>query len=202
MIKTITALVLNRFHILIWITLAILAVATSIKTMEWLGGYYSASAFPVSVPKGQLTFNAQTTKGYYQTLLDLGTLDKYLLTQKLDFLLMVTFLVSMFLLGAAATRLINWQFKDSKLTKFSLGIMWITPIAALFDALENMVSFVMLSNPTHFSDWLIWPYSTFAAAKFSLITLGYVWAIIAVILTSLTFILRCLPKQIRAGRNS
>ena len=37
---------------------------------------------------------------------------------------------------------------------------------AAFDALENLVSFVMLADPQGFADGLALPYSTFAVAKF------------------------------------
>jgi len=57
------------------------------------------------------------------------------------------------------------------------------------DVLENLVSFVMLSNPTGFADWLVVPYSSFAVAKFAFYLIGYIW-IVAALLIKVTHSIR------------
>ena len=56
------------------------------------------------------------------------------------------------------------------------------PWNAGLDVLENLVSFVMLNDPTDFVDWLIVPYSSFAAAKFGIYAIGYLWIIAALLM--------------------
>jgi hypothetical protein len=51
------------------------------------------------------------------------------------------------------------------------------------DAIENAWSFVMLSDPVGFADWLALPYSGFAVTKFALIT-----AAMLLVLLSLVFL--------------
>ena len=58
-------------------------------------------------------------------------------------------------------------------------MVFVMPFNAIMDALENLVSFLMLTNPTGFADWLIYPYSSFAVAKFALYGVGYLWIVIA-----------------------
>ena len=56
------------------------------------------------------------------------------------------------------------------------------PWNAGLDVLENAVSFVMLSGPTDFANWLIVPYSSFAVAKFAIYAIGYLWIVTALLI--------------------
>ena len=69
-----------------------------------------------------------------------------------------------------------------KLQEFSWIMVLLMPWNAGMDVLENAVSFVMLSNPTGFADWLVVPYSSFAVAKFAICAIGYLWIITALLL--------------------
>lgn len=147
--------------------------------LEWLDKSYVASKFPVPFYVGQTTFNAQETKSHYQFMLDQGTLGIYYQTQLIDF----AFIAASFVFTLMVMAAIYKSFKKtSSLRKFAWWMLVIMPFAAVMDALENGVSFFMLANPTGFPDWLILPYSSFAALKFILFATGYLWIIIAIIL--------------------
>jgi hypothetical protein len=53
-----------------------------------------------------------------------------------------------------------------------------------FDAVENLISFVMLADPDGFADVLVLPYSTAAVIKFVCIAVGML-ALLAALLTGL-----------------
>jgi hypothetical protein len=69
-------------------------------------------------------------------------------------------------------------------------MVFIAPMAAGFDALENLVSFFLLANPQDFADWLVYPYSSFAAIKFVIFGLTYCWALIAIAISILSAVAR------------
>ena len=50
----------------------------------------------------------------------------------------------------------------------------LSPLAPILDALENLVSFVMLSQPLSFEPALALIYSALAAGKFAMFTFAYV----------------------------
>ena len=79
---------------------------------------------------------------------------------------------------------------NKKLQKFSWFMALTMPLNAVMDALENLTSFIMLSDPLGFADWLIYPYSTFAVTKFAFYSIGYIWILLAVILA---MILKTIP---------
>lgn len=150
---------------------------------QWIKGRldasYAASNHPVDYATGQTAFDGPTIKGYYQTMIDAGTLDIYWQTQLIDF----GFILGLFLMGLFAGTLI---------ARFAKAGGWARRVAliaggsimfgALCDAIENLISFVMLSNPTDFADWIALPYSTFAVVKFICIAAGMFGLIGAVLL--------------------
>jgi len=155
-----------------WFAASLIATVLSQYVMGHLNGLYTDSLFPVSIYEGQTTFNADTVKGYYAVLLELGTFDKYIDVQLFDFIFILTVFTS-FLFSAITVFHMLPQVKWLKAVACTMII--IAPLAAVFDALENIVSFFMLADPQTFSDWLVIPYSSFAVAKFFVFTLVYVW---------------------------
>lgn len=200
MFRRVNQFVLSRFHPVVWVLVAAFAVWVNFQVLNWMGHIYELTEFPVSFMEGQTTFNAETTKAHFQVLIDKGTLDQFIQVQKNDFFLMLTFIFALFLMGSAATRLLHSQFPNSWIVKLSLFVMWVTPLAGFLDAMENGVSFVMLSNPQGFSDWLIWPYSSFAVGKFVAITIGYVWALITGVVFVLGFLFNAIRGRKKNGR--
>lgn len=134
-----------------------------------LDASYAASRHPVDYATGQTSFSGEAIKGWYQSMIDTGTLDIYTTTQLIDF----GFIAGLMLLGLFGglllSRLARRGSLASKAGRFAATII---PVGGLFDALENLISFVMLANPTGFADWIALPYSAAASVKFACITAG------------------------------
>ncbi len=168
--------IISAFSTWHWWLLAILSVIVSQLTMGWLNGLYAATQFPVSIYEGQTTFNGVTIKGYYATLQALGTFNDYVWVQIADYAFMVTVFISM----ACCTIALYRSLPQVRFLKtLGYAMIFIAPMAAVSDALENLVSFAMLVNPEDFANWLAIPYSSFAVTKFAIFTLSYLWAALA-----------------------
>ena len=178
MFRAVNNFVLNKTPFWIWFVLGAAFVAFALNYMGWLEGQYNATGFPVTFVESQTTFNADTSKGYYAVLQEKGTLDDYIRVQILDYALIVSFIGSLFCMGASAARLLTMAFGAKWLTNITLFMMWMLPLGGVFDAIENAISFVMLSDPQGFADWLVYPYSSFAVAKFITITTGLGWTVL------------------------
>ena len=139
---------------------------------------YIASKFPVPYFVAQLSFNPEQLKTWYGVLLDQGILDKYLQTQHIDSL----FILSTFLLHCFALVLISRLFAvNSKGRKIMVVCALVSAIAPICDQLENLVSYVMLANPRDFFSGLAYIYSSFAAIKFAFFVFAYVTAAIGLV---------------------
>lgn len=170
-----------------WWCIAIVLVVIRQLTQVWLDGLYVDSQFPVPFYIGQTTFNAEELKSYYAVLISKGTLDKYFWVQMADYLFMVIVFVSFFALMTAVYR----SLPDVKWLKDLAWVMvLIAPTAALFDAVENLVSFFFIADPQGFADWLVYPYSSFAVIKFSIFILAYLWAIAGLIISVIGVLIR------------
>jgi len=170
---------LQRFSITGWWLLAALAYAIARLLQFWLDGSYAASRFPVPFFVGQTTFDAIELKGYFAVLVQQGTLGIFARTQIIDYAFMAGTFVSFYCLASALMRTVKRVFSGRVMRSIALVFVWLSPLAAVMDALENAVSFVMLANPLGFYDWLVYPYSSFAVIKFALFALTYCWAIVA-----------------------
>lgn len=185
----------SRFSTLQWWLAAIgLMVVSKMTQILWLDHLYSLSQFPVSFFVGQTTFDAQELKSYYAVLIERGTLGRYVWVQIADYLFMLTVFVAHFALMAAAYRSLPEQVT---LKKFARAMIFIGPMAAGFDALENLVSFMMLSNPQDFSVWLVYPYSSFASIKFVIFGATYLWALAAIVIGFVSVVINFIFNQPR-----
>ncbi len=172
----------SRFNLPGWCLLAIVSYAIARALQFWLDASYAASQFPVPFYTGQTTFNAAELKSYYEVLLEKGTMDIYIRTQLIDYVFMLGTFVSFFCLSSAVMRSLKHLSLAKWITAVALFFVWFSPLAAVMDALENLVSFVMLSNPEDFANWLVYPYSGFAVIKFGIFALSYLWYLLAVLL--------------------
>ena len=145
-------------------------------TMGWLNRLYEATEFPVSYMVGQTAFSGELIKSYYSVLLGKGTFESYINVQLVDYLFMVTVFMSHALVCIALYLSVP---NKSWLKKLAWAMVILTPLAAIADAFENLMSFFMLADPAGFADWLAYPYSAFAVLKFALFM---VWAIVAILL--------------------
>ncbi|EDY83635.1 hypothetical protein VDG1235_3262 [Verrucomicrobiia bacterium DG1235] len=173
---------LTRFNAFTWWGFAILAWGVARAAQVWLDGFYARSKFPVPFYVGQTRFDAVEVKGYYAHMLDQRTLGIYVQTQLVDYVFMAASLVFLTILGGAALRTLPRALHGTRLFGFAKAMVWVMPLAPVFDALENLVSFVMLANPTGFADWLALPYSAFAVMKFAVFAIGYLWAVACVLI--------------------
>lgn len=145
---------------------------------QWLDKSYEQSKFPVPFYEGQTTFDAVETKKHFQVLIENNTLDLFWVTQQIDFVYMFATLIFTVTVMAAVYKTLSF---DKRWQDIAWIMIFIMPLNVVMDIMENLVSFVMLSDPLTFSDWLIIPYSTFAVAKFFMYIAGYLWIVLALI---------------------
>jgi hypothetical protein len=155
--------------------LAIFAYLGTRVTNIILDHSYAASLYPVPFYVGQTAFRGEVLKGYYAHMLEAQTLDIYWRTQLIDF----GFIAAVFIAGVTVSLCLARLNKPFPfLYKLSLVAALLIPLGAIFDTIENLISFVMLAQPTHFPDWIAFIYSSFAVLKFAAIIPGYcLWAI-------------------------
>lgn len=132
-----------------------------------LDALYAQSKHPVDYATGQTTFDADRIKEFYAHMAGEGTLDIYVATQRFDFLFMLMIAVFGVLLGTLIARVVAPSVWGKRM---ALGAAGLAVVGAVFDAMENGVSFVMLADPAGFAPWLALVYSGFAAAKFVVLT--------------------------------
>lgn len=164
-----------------WWLVAITGLVTArLVQMFWLDPAYLASHYPVPFYVGQTTFNATELKGYYQVMLDKGTLPQYWLTQCIDFVFIACTYWAFFALTQSIfhsiKRLQPGAVRWQAVAKFCC---YCAPLAAVADMAENLVSFIMLLQPVSFLDMWVYPYSSFAVIKFALFALTYLWSALA-----------------------
>ncbi|EGF89425.1 hypothetical protein ABI_38390 [Asticcacaulis biprosthecium C19] len=177
---------LSRFPLWVWWISAIALVAVSQFAQHELDALYKLSQFPVSFFEGQTSFDAAKVKSWYAILAERGTFGTYVWVQVFDYGYMLTVFAAFFTLMAAVYRSLpakSWARGVAK------AMIVIAPMAPLFDALENLVSLVMLADPLSFADWLVYPYSTFACLKFAIYGLTYLWAIAGVVIALVSAII-------------
>lgn len=173
-------------------TLALIALTSAafifnLWASKILTASYIASKFPVPYFEAQLSFNPEQLKTWYGFLIEQGMLDKYLQTQHIDSL----FILSTLLLHCLALVLISRLFvKNSKGRKIMVISALISAIAPISDQLENLVSYIMLANPRDFFSGLAYLYSSFAAIKFAFFVFAYVTAPIGLVAGLISVIVR------------
>lgn len=161
-----------------WLIIAVTSTVLSQVAMVYLGLLYEQTQFPVPFWQGQTTFNAPQLKQYFHVLIELNTLERFYQVQLWDYLYMLTVLLSF---GSLVVAIHCFLPNLAWLKRCSASMLFIAPSAALFDALENAVSFVMLQQPLHFSDGWVYPYSGLAVAKFAVYGITYLWVILALL---------------------
>lgn len=167
----------RRFTVPIWAHLSATLVAFGLfqGAKGWLDASYAASGHPVDYATGQLAFDAPTIEGYYRTMADAGTLGVYWQTQIIDFGFIASVMLLAVTLGTLLARLGGWA-RWLGLTAAALGVA-----GGTMDAVENLLSFWMLSTPTAIPPALAMAYSSAAAAKFALLTTAMVAALAAMV---------------------
>jgi hypothetical protein len=141
-----------------------------------LDASYAASGHPVDYATGQLAFDASRIAGYYATMQAAGTLDVYVRTQIIDFAFIASVMVLGLLLGCLVARLGR---PGSRGRRLALAAGGLAVAGAGMDAVENLISFVMLARPEAIAQPVALAYSAAAAAKFGLLTLAMAALLVA-----------------------
>lgn len=134
-----------------------------------LDASYAASNHPVAYAEGQTTFSGSEIKGFYAVMEEAGTLGRYWQTQLIDFGFIAMMIAVGLTLGHLFARL---NRPGSVSARLGLAAALLIPLGAVFDIIENLISFILLLDPQGFPDWLAIPYSAAAVIKFVLIGLG------------------------------
>lgn len=175
----------NSLGVWQWCALAVASWVLFRFSMLGMETLYAQTLHPVSVMKGQLTFDGDLIKSYYAVMQSHGSLSTYFFVQCVDFAFMLTMFLAMACMTIAAYRVLPDQ---KHLKNLAWCIVLVAPLAPVFDALENGVSFFMITNPQDFANWLAYPYSSFAAIKYGLSGLGFVWTVVAVSIGLLAYV--------------
>lgn len=158
--------------------ITLLALMFNLWATQILNAAYAASGFPVAYWKAQLSFDHEKLKGWYGLLQSNQTLDLYVHTQLIDF----SFIASVLILHTAALLALSRALPAP--SKVRHALVWaalLSTIAPLADAIENGISFMMLSNPTGFEPFLATAYSSVAAVKFGMFAFAYAAAVIGLL---------------------
>ena len=147
--------------------LALVAFGAFHMSKTVLDASYVRSGHPVDYATGQLAFDGEKIAGYYQNMIAGGTLDIYWQTQVIDFAFIASVLCLSVLLGTLIAR-IGPDGSWGRALGFAAA--WAGAGGALFDAVENLLSFAMLADPQGIPQALAIAYSSAAAAKFGLLT--------------------------------
>lgn len=152
-------------------------LSTSFHFIAWgyLDHLYAASGFPVPYFEAQLSFSGAQIKQWYGELLNTSGLDPYIHTQYFDFVFIASFLLFHYFLLVLIARGFSTHSICRRALLFCATLSLLAPLA---DALENVVSFIMLANPLSFNDTWAIVYSSLASVKFVTFVVIYSAAIL------------------------
>ncbi|WP_155370736.1 hypothetical protein [Catellatospora vulcania] len=137
-----------------------------------LDGLYARSGYPVPYYAGQLSFSGRKLSGWYSAMERGGTLETYWQTQFVDF----AFIAATALFFTAALLLVARAMPPASAARSkAVALVPLALVAPVADALENLISFVLLSDPAHVNGALAIVYSTVAAVKFAGFAFVYLW---------------------------
>lgn len=163
------------------------ATVAALGVFQWVKGRldasYAVSGHPVDYATGQLAFDADTIEGYYLAMQSNGGLDVYWTTQTIDFAFIASVMAVGLTLGTLVARLGRPGSWGRKLGLVAVGF---AVAGAGMDAVENLLSFVMLLDPAQIMQPLAVIYSGSAAAKFALLTLAMAAVVLSLVCGALS----------------
>jgi glucan phosphoethanolaminetransferase (alkaline phosphatase superfamily) len=124
---------------------------------------------PVQLIPFQLTFDANTVESYYEGFIHQNTFSQYITTQFIDFIWIFGLLATLFFAHVLIARAQQYSIKWRRI---ALLMAIIAPLVASSDIFENIVSFIMLANPTDISPFLAILHASFASIKWLWAVLG------------------------------
>lgn len=175
--NTIKIMATEKGNALFWWIATLVTYGLTSLTRIPLDASYAASRFPVPFYEGQTTFDAVELQGYYEFMVNAGTLDIYWQTQFIDFGFILANVLNLFCAGVACYRSLPKSWLENKFGQLVYASIWIMPLAPIFDAFENLASFVLLNQVGDLSQPMTVFYSSLASIKFALFVLSYLWVI-------------------------
>lgn len=154
-----------------WTTLSLFlaaSVALGAVGLTWATVLYVRSGFPPALIAGQLAFDPAAYRTWYEVLIQKGTLSIYVRTQFVDYLFIAGLLATLYfghLMIAKAQPVPRWR-------RLALVLAVLGPSIAASDAVENVVTLAMLSNPTDFAPWLGYLVSSISLVKWTWALVG------------------------------
>jgi len=164
-----------RLAVLVAATVTSLILQNVVQVV--LNGFYARSGYPVPYYVGQTSFSADKLEGWYETMDAAGTLGVYWQTQFVDF----GFVAATALLHFFALVLVARLLPEGRWRRLGLALVVVGLSAPAFDALENLMSFIALANPSEVSPVVAVVYSTFAVLKFAGFFAVYLWVPVGLI---------------------
>lgn len=163
------------------IIVSALSLLAYFVSSAWLESSYARSLFPVPYFEGQTSFSREKISAWYAFMIDKGSFHIYLKTQLIDFV----FIAAVIVMGFSIWTLVaNLHPPHSFFRRVGYSLAYALPLAGLFDILENLVSFIMIADPSGISDPVVMLYSSLAVIKF-----GWWGIALAALLISLTALL-------------
>lgn len=163
-----------RLRVVVLATVASGLLQTAVQAV--LNGFYERSGYPVPYYVGQTSFDSSKLEGWYSSMDAAGTLGIYWQTQFVDFGFIVATALLHFWLLVLVARLLRGAWRTVALWFVFVGLS-----APAFDALENLMSFIALANPTEIGPVVATVYSSFAVLKFVGFFAVYLWVPVALI---------------------
>lgn len=173
---------------------AALALIAQLGSQQVLNSFYARSGYPVPYYEGQLSFSADRLEGWYGAMQNAGTLDIYWQTQFVDFVFIAMTALHFVTLMLLAIRLHAPGSTGRRVLRMLLPVALIGPV---FDALENLVSFVMLRNPDDIHQSVAVVYSSMATIKFVGFALLYTIALAGLVTAAVSR-----ARRRRTGENA
>ena len=171
--ESITKLINRSLALPIRVLIAATVLSLVLQTLAQsvLNVFYARSLYPVAYFVGQTSFDAEKLEGWYQAMDKAGTLGVYWQTQFVDFAFIAATALLHYWLLLLVTRLLpvgRWR-------RIGLAAVGIGLLAPAFDVLENLLSFIALSNTTEILPVTAIVYSSFASLKFLSFFAVYLW---------------------------
>lgn len=150
-----------------WLSLALAIVFNVVTAKQLALSDYPEKSLIGPFPSWWFTFSDTTLKSHYSVMEEQGSLDVFVNVQYLDFGLMISTGIFLFLLAVIVARR---QSEDSSPQKLGFAAAFMVAFSSISDFFENIVLLVMLSDHQQFPSWMAVLYSGLASVKVGLIT--------------------------------
>ncbi|WP_026929099.1 hypothetical protein [Glycomyces tenuis] len=137
---------------LAWAALAAVGIAAALAAQIRLQALFATAEHPTTLLRSNHNADAALARDWHRTLLDQGTLDRMVTTERFDYLWMLALAAALVSITMLASALL-----ERRAPRASRRLRRLAPAAALpaaVDAAENAVSLAMLADPLGFPELL------------------------------------------------